>query len=83
MSRLSGVCDLYDYILSEKMYDHEGYFTSDLLECFEIFRQKTEGVIYQHYQVKHIDKNNCEALAKICPELEVIKTPKTLSLIHI
>ena len=78
MSRLSGVCDLYDHISFEKMYDHGGYSTSDLLECFEIFKKKTGGVIYQHHQVKHIDRNNCEALAKVCPELEVIKTSKTV-----
>lgn len=48
MSQLSGKADLYTHICFEKTYDKGSYKESDILECFEIFKKKTGGVIYQH-----------------------------------
>lgn len=57
MSAMSGKCDLLDHILMEKMYDLGNIKKSDELECFNIFKQKTGGVIYQMIKVPFTEWN--------------------------
>ena len=64
MSKLSGRCDLYDTISGMGgWHDKEGnafefgqdgvnYYYPDLLKDFEAFKKLTNGVIYQHKEVK-------------------------------
>jgi hypothetical protein len=51
MSRYSGKCDLFDFLSMQKTYDHGNVISSDELECFNVFKQKTGGKIYQFCQV--------------------------------
>ena len=54
MSKFSGKCDLYDHIMMEKMTpskDNPNILESDDFECFEIFKKRTGGVIYQSFKV--------------------------------
>lgn len=60
MSKFSGKCDLYDHIMMEKMYpdkDNPNILVSDELECFNIFKEKTNGKIFQYKQIKLTDSN--------------------------
>ena len=55
MSRFSGKCDLYDHVMMEKTYpdpNNKNILISDELECFEIFKKKTGGILYQSQKVK-------------------------------
>lgn len=75
MSRYSGKCDLFDHISFEKSYNKGGYSLSDELECFEIFKKRTGGKIYQHYQVT-VSEYNQEKVKQACKhfDYEEIKT---------
>lgn len=76
MSRFSGKCDLYDHVMMEKTYpdpNNKNILISDELECFEIFKKRTGGILYQSQKVKldewNIDYwinyyNNPERLSK-------------------
>lgn len=64
MGTYSGRCDLFDHISMEKMYDKGSYKTSDELECFNIFKQKTGGVIYQLVRVP-LNEWNFDKFAEI------------------
>lgn len=63
MSKFSGKCDLYDHITMLKTYpdpENSNRLISNFDECFEIFKKRTNGVIYKHVQVEltkfNIDK---------------------------
>lgn len=72
MSSYSGVCDLSDYISFEKMYDKGSYKLSDELECFEIFKKKTNGKIYQHHLVK-VSEFNQDKVKENCRGFDFTK----------
>lgn len=75
MSRYSGKCDLYDHIMMEKMYpkdDNPNIQVSDEMECFNIFKQKTGGKIYQKFLLKLTEHN-------IDKEIEKVNNPNILS----
>lgn len=78
MSRFSGKCDLYDHIMMEKMYDKGGYFDSDELECFKIFKEKTGGKLYQHRKV-NVNFYNQEELAKQNEHFSIIEQKNKIS----
>lgn len=69
MSKLTGEYDLYDHVMSEKTYTRKNYEVADLLECFEIFKEKTDGVIYKPMLIKNIDEFNQELVAKYKDEM--------------
>lgn len=76
MSMFSGKCDLYDHIMLEKTYDMGGYCASDELECFEIFKGRTGGVIYQNRAITvsedNLDyvKNHCYGFEYSCINIQ-------------
>lgn len=61
MSMFSGKCDLYDYMSMMKSYQHDGVIHSDELECFNIFKKKTGGKIYQTQHIP-LTKYNMEMI---------------------
>lgn len=83
--RFSGKADLYDTIMmqhfrtksgSDKKEDLEkanGYY-SDELECFNEFRKKTGGVIYQHQEIK-VTEQNQDLVAKLNNDFKIIELP--------
>lgn len=83
MSRFSGRCDLYDSICMSHPRTKEGkddkeslraspVWYSDELECFEEFKRKTGGVMYQHKKVK-VTQSNQDLVAKMCPGLKIVE----------
>ena len=55
MSKFSGKCDLYDHIMMEKTYPdskNPNILISNELECFEIFKKRTGGKLYQHLKIE-------------------------------
>lgn len=85
MSRFSGKCDLYDTIMMQHFrckngsdkkedLDKTNCYYSDELECFNNFKKKTGGVIYQHQEIKVTDQNQ-DLVAKLNNSFEVIELP--------
>ena len=83
MSIFSGKCDLYDHMMMGKHRTADGsddpqklkeahVLYSDELECFEIFKQKTGGVIHQH-QLITVTGQNQMMVAEKCDQFEVIE----------
>lgn len=72
MSVFSGKCDLFDHISFEKMYNNGSYKVSDELECFEIFKKRTGGKIYQHYLVK-VTELNQDKVKDYCKDFDFTK----------
>lgn len=75
MSRWSGKCDLYDHIMMEKTYpkdDNPYVLVSDEMECFNIFKQKTGGKIYQKFRLE-LTKYNIDK------EIEKVNNPNVLT----
>jgi hypothetical protein len=77
MSRFSGKSDLADIILTQKMYpvypgNLNSPLTSDEMECFNIFKEKTKGVIHQHFKLELNEMN-------IDKEIEIVNSPRMLS----
>lgn len=64
MSKFSGKCDLYDHIMMSKMYDKGSYRVSDEWECFQIFKERTNGTIYQHKHLK-VTPYNAELVSEM------------------
>ncbi len=55
MSKFSGKCDLYDHISMLKTYpdpENSNRLISNFDECFEIFKKRTNGVIYKNVKVE-------------------------------
>lgn len=73
MSKVSGVCDLLDHISMEKLYDKQNYRVSDLLECFELFKKKTTGIIYKCALIEKVTDQNHNFIAENCPYFSIIK----------
>ena len=83
MSKFSGKCDLYDHISMEKMEpspSNPNILISDDNECFEIFKKKTDGKIYQHIEIELTEFNieneieNNKYLSR--DEIRVVKNDK-------
>ena len=83
MSRFSGKCDLYDHMCMEKHRTKDGsdkkedlekatVLYSDPIECFEIFKKKTGGVLHQHRRVKEVSEWNHDFIKAHCPMFEII-----------
>lgn len=84
MSRLSGKCDLYDHLSMMKHRTKEGsddpkdlkeakVLYSDIMECFEIFKARTGGVIYQHHKIDKVDQFNRDLVAKYCGCFKILR----------
>jgi len=71
MSLFSGCYDLYNYMMSEKTYEFDSFRKSDELECFNIFKERTGGVIHQHQEIE-VTGYNQDYVEKHCPEFKVI-----------
>ena len=67
MSKFSGRCDLADHIMMEKMYDKGTCKVSDELECFELFKERTGGVIYQHKLIE-VNRFNEDLIKDYCED---------------
>jgi hypothetical protein len=57
MSQFSGKSDLADTVFMQKMYpmypdNPNSPLTSDEMECFNIFKEKTGGKIHQHFKLE-------------------------------
>ena len=85
MSLFSGKCDLYDDIMiqhfrtksgSDKKEDLDkaNVYYSDELECFNEFKKKTGGVIYQHQEIK-VTEQNQDLVAKLNGSFKIIELP--------
>lgn len=88
MSIFSGKCDLFDHIMTEKHRTKEGsdkkedldkarVLYSDELECFNIFKEKTGGVLYQHQEII-VTEENQNLVATKCKEFEIISHTNTV-----
>lgn len=64
MSRFSGKCDLYDWMMI-------GY--DDELKAFEDLKKKTGGVLYQMHNIKEVDETNQDFIAEHCEAFKAIK----------
>lgn len=74
---ICGKYDLYDHICMEKMYHQDpnnpnSPLVSDIMECFDVFKEKTGGILYQHYKVEVNDFNKFQ-IEKKCPFLKIIE----------
>jgi hypothetical protein len=77
MSQFSGKNDLADTIFMQKMYpmypnNENSPLISNEMECFNIFKEKTGGVIHQHFKLELSESN-------IDFEIKNINNPKILS----
>lgn len=86
MSKFSGKCDLYDHISMLKYRTKEGsdkkedldkaqVYYSDELECFNIFKERTGGILHQH-KVMTVTPYNYEEVTKLT-EGKFIAIPHT------
>lgn len=74
---ICGKYDLYDHICMEKMYHQDpdnpnSPLVSDIMKCFDVFKERTGGVLYQHYKVEVNDFNKFQ-IEKKCPFLNIIE----------
>lgn len=89
MSLFSGKCDLCDHIMMMKTYPKESnpnVLVSDEKECFEIFKARTGGQIYQYIKVP-VTRRNIDFLIKASEKrspgsawnlkVEEVENPKT------
>jgi len=85
MSRWSGKCDLFDHIAGQGGWfnsegqpikfndpDYHGPYYSDELKDFEAFKEKTGGVIHQHYKIQ-VDEYNQDFVKEHCKFFNFIK----------
>ena len=83
MSVFSGKCDLCDTIMMQHFRCNNGsdkkedldkarVYYSDELECFNEFKKKTGGVIYQHQEIK-VTEQNQSLIEKKCTKFKVIE----------
>lgn len=79
MGAFSGKCDVLDHMLMEKMYDKGSYKFSDELECFNLFKQRTGGVIYQ-YQDIPMTPFNVTFIKQLMDKGQLLSSFKTLEL---
>lgn len=89
MSVFSGKCDLFDLISMMKHRTKDGsdekedlekasVLYSDELECFEIFKQRTNGVIHQHKVMEVTPYNYSEVAELTKGQFEAIPHTKTV-----
>ena len=74
---ICGKYDLYDHICMEKTHLRDpnnlnSPLVSDIMECFDVFKERTGGVLYQHYKVEVNDLNKFQ-IEKKCPFLNIIE----------
>ena len=83
MSLYSGKCDLYDTIITQHFrckngsdkkedLDKAKLVYSDELECFNDFKKKTNGIMYQHQEIK-VTEQNQSLIEKKCSHFKVIE----------
>ena len=78
MSKFSGKCDLYDHIMMQKHYQSEtnpNVYVSDEMECFELFKKATGGVIYQDVKLI-VSELNQELVSELCDYFHYHPVPK-------
>lgn len=73
---ICGKYDLYDHICMEKMYHQDSDnpnspLVSDIMECFDIFKERTGGILYQHYKVE-VNIFNQHLIEEKCKGFKVI-----------
>ena len=78
MSQFSGKSDLADTIFMQKMYpiypnNPNSALTSDEMECFNIFKEKTGGKIHQHFKLELTPQN-------VQHEIEQVNNPNLFAL---
>jgi len=81
MSQFSGKSDLADTIFMQKMYpmypdNPNSPLTSDEMECFNIFKEKTGGRIHQHFKLE-LNEHNIDF------EIESVNNPNLLSAVTV
>lgn len=57
MSKFSGKCDLYDHMMMLVTRESGNCYVSDELECFEEFKKRTKGILYQHHKILVTEQN--------------------------
>ena len=75
MGSTCGKCCLEDTVLMAKAYPTKGGYTSDIMESFEYFREKTHGVIYQRYPIT-VTKSNQKFVAENNSAFKIIENTK-------
>lgn len=71
MSKFSGKCDLYDHMMMLKTQQKGNVYVSDEWECFNEFKRKTKGVLYQHYKVR-VTINNQKFVSEHCKDFAFV-----------
>lgn len=85
MSIFSGKCDLYDTLMMQHFRTAEGsdkkedldkarVYYSDEYECFNEFKEATNGTLYQHKKID-VNLDNQDMVASMCKNFEVIELP--------
>lgn len=78
MSKFSGKCDLYDHIMMMKHYpkaDNPNILVSDEMECFELFKEVTNGVIYKGINIE-VNEYNQKLVSELCEYFTFEELPK-------
>lgn len=78
MSKFSGKCDLYDHIMMMKNYpkeDNPNVLISDEMECFELFKEATGGVIYKGVNIQ-VNEYNQKLISELCEYFTFEALPK-------
>lgn len=78
MSKFSGKCDLCDHIMMMKSHpkaDNHNVLVSDEMECFELFKQATGGVIYKEIQIE-VNEYNQKFISDLCDYFTFEPIPK-------
>lgn len=70
MSKFSGKCDLYDHMMMLVSHQKGNVYVSDEYECFNEFKRRTQGKLYQHYLIK-VTTNNQNFVAEHCPHFSI------------
>ena len=87
MSQVSGKCDFLDHLCMMKHRTKEGsdkkedlekarVLYSDLFECFEIFKERTDGIVHQHKRIKEVTPYNHDFIAEHSDAFKVHKNVK-------
>ena len=80
----SGKCDVLDTLCMMKHRTKEGsdrpedlekarVLYSDIQECFDIWKQRSGGILYQHKKIKEVNQWNQDFIKEHCNAFEIIK----------
>ena len=80
MSRFSGKCDLADdFFMNEEIIRKEHPELTEItdMDLFNYFKEKTGGVLYQHYNIEHVTDNNKHFVKEHCENFDYKYVEKT------